>query len=313
MVVPDIVLECQGLRKRFGARVAVDDLSLIVRPGEAYGLLGPNGAGKTTTISMVCGLLGPDEGAVRIAGRPVTTHAAKAAIGYVPQEVALYPALSARENLRYFGRLYGVRGAELTERVHIALEAVGLTERSDERVEHYSGGMKRRANIAAALLHHPSLLVLDEPTVGVDPQSRVAIFEIVERMKDDGLAVLYASHYMEEVERLCDRVGILDRGRLIAEGTRSELLSLVTASGHVDLAVRGATATLARGCRRVARVQDVSVTDGSVRVVAQDVAGVLPGLLRVADRSGVRVTGVRLHEADLETVFLHLTGKGLRD
>ena len=233
----DVVLQCAGLTKRFDGRVAVDDVSLEVAAGECYGLLGPNGAGKTTTIAMVCGLLAADAGEVRVDGHRIDPRAvaARAAIGYVPQEVALYPYLTARENLRFFGRLYGLRGRELHARVDDALEVVALTDRAGDRIETYSGGMKRRANIAAGLLHRPELLVFDEPTVGVDPQSRNAILETVGALTSEGLAVLYASHYMEEVERLCDRVGILDRGRLVAEGTRPELAELAAAAAGADL------------------------------------------------------------------------------
>jgi ABC-2 type transport system ATP-binding protein len=222
----DVVLECRGLVKRFGPRTAVDGVGFVVARGETYGLLGPNGAGKTTTISMLCGLLRPDEGSVQVGGHPLEAEplAAKAAIGLVPQDIALYEELSARENLRFFGRLQGMAKAELAERVDEVLELVGLADRATDVVGTYSGGMKRRANIAVGLLHRPQLLVLDEPTVGVDPQSRNAILERVEALADGGLSVLYTTHYMEEAERLCDRIGIIDEGQLVAEGTRDELV-----------------------------------------------------------------------------------------
>ena len=223
------VLVCRGLLKRYDRRVAVDDVGFHILAGERYGLLGPNGAGKTTTISMVCGLLRPDAGDVTVAGARVDpgATAAKAAIGYVPQEIALYPDLTGRENLRFFARLYGLRGAVRDERVAACLDLVGLADRADERVDKYSGGMQRRLNIAAGLLHEPRLLVLDEPTVGVDPQSRNAILESVEALGQSGLAVLYTTHYMEEAQRLCDRIGILDEGKLIAEGSPQELFALM--------------------------------------------------------------------------------------
>lgn len=230
------VLRCADLRKQYGSRTAVDGVSFTIAEGEAYGLLGPNGAGKTTTISMVCGLLRPDAGAVEVAGVDLRAEPARAkgAIGYVPQEIALYPDLTARENLNFFGSLYGLRGARLRERVDAALAAVGLADRAAERVERYSGGMQRRCNIAAGLLHEPRLLVLDEPTVGVDAQSRAAILDTIAALNRDGLAVLYTSHYMEEVERLCDRIGVIDQGRLVAEGTSAELAALVGGDGGDD-------------------------------------------------------------------------------
>ena len=223
------VLACRDLRKRFKERLAVDGVGFEVAPGETYGLLGPNGAGKTTTISMVCGLLARDGGEVAVAGASLDRDPGlvKAAIGYVPQDVALYPDLSGLENLRFWGRMYGLAGRELHERVGATLEVVGLAERSGDRVADYSGGMQRRLNIAAGLLHRPRLLVLDEPTAGVDPQSRNAILGNVEALGGEGVAVLYTTHYMEEAERLCDRVGIIDQGRLVAEGTRRELVVTV--------------------------------------------------------------------------------------
>ena len=309
------VLACQNLRKVFGARVAVDGVSFEIAAGETYGLLGPNGAGKTTTISMVCGLLDRDGGDVVVAGRPMTpsSTAAKAAIGLVPQDVALYPDLSARENLRFFGRLQGLRGPELAERVDAALEIVGLSERADDRVESYSGGMKRRANIAAGLLHRPQLLVLDEPTVGVDPQSRNAILESVELLGGEGLSVLYTTHYMEEAERLCDRIGILDEGRIVAEGTRRQLVEQV---GQHDRLVVGGTGDLdglARSLRVMPGVVQADSVEGGVQLVAASARQALPRVIEAAEAAGVDVTTVEVQEPDLEAVFLHLTGKALRD
>jgi len=209
---PAPVLSCGNLRKTFGERVAVDDVGFTIAPGETYGLLGPNGAGKTTTISIVCGLLTRDEGTVTLQGRELDTGTVdvKAEIGYVPQEVAIYPDLTARENMRFFGKLYDLGGRELDARIGRVLETIGLADRADERTDAFSGGMKRRLNIGLGLLNEPTLLVLDEPTVGVDPQSRNAILDSVEVLAREGMAVLYTTHYMEEAERLCDRVGIFD-------------------------------------------------------------------------------------------------------
>jgi len=306
---------CRGLTKRFGRTLAVDDVGFHVAPGEAYGLLGPNGAGKTTTISMSCGLLEADAGevtldGVRLADAPTRV---KAGIGYVPQEIALYPDLSARENLTFFGRLYGMGGGELRARVGEVLELVELEDRADERLDTYSGGMKRRINIAAGLLHRPKLLVLDEPTVGVDPQSRNAILERVAQLNREGMALLYTSHYMEEVERLCDRIGIMDGGRMIAEGSRRELVDRVGQADRIELDVERDAERLAEAFRRLDAVTQAQTTDRQVVLLAADGRALLPALLEVAERDGVVVKGVQVIEPDLEAVFLHLTGKALRD
>lgn len=312
---PGSVLKACDLVKRFGPRLAVNGLSFSVAPREIYGLLGPNGAGKTTTISMICGLLDADEGAVEVEGRRMGTKAvaAKAAIGYVPQEVALYPNLSGRENLRFFGRLYGLHGAVLTEAIDRALTFVGLRERADDLVEGYSGGMKRRANIAAGLLHRPRLLVLDEPTVGVDPQSRNAILTSLQELAASDTAVLFASHYMDEVARLCDRVGIVDEGRLIAEGTPAELLALYGDQPYVELTTRGPADELVDAFRRLSDVEGATATERGVRVASRNTAAVLPRLIETAGRVEIDLTDIKVHEGNLEGVFLRLTGKALRD
>jgi ABC-2 type transport system ATP-binding protein len=309
------VLLCRELRRRYGQRLAVDGVGFRVDPGETYGLLGPNGAGKTTTISMICGLLRRDGGEVTVAGASLDRDpgAVKAAIGYVPQDIALYPDLSGGENLRFWGRMQGLSGGELAGRVDAVLEVVGLTDRAGDKVADYSGGMQRRLNIAAGLLHRPRLLVLDEPTVGVDPQSRNAILENVEALRGEGSAVLYTTHYMEEAERLCDRVGIIDQGRLIAEGTRRELVAQVGERDRIELAASGDLIGLAAACKRVLGVDEATVVAGGLHLVARDGRRLLPKLLELAETAGVEVTSVEVVEPDLEAVFLHLTGKALRD
>jgi ABC-2 type transport system ATP-binding protein len=309
------VLVASDLRRRFGERVAVDGVSLSVAAGETYGLLGPNGAGKSTTIKLICGLLVPDGGSVTVAGRPIDQHAveAKAAIGYVPQDIALYPDLTARENLHFFGSLYGLRGPRLSQRVAEVLELIDLGDRAGDRVESFSGGMKRRLNIGAALLHRPELLVLDEPTVGVDPQSRHAILESVADLGGAGIAVLYTTHYMEEAQRLCDRVGIIDRGRLVAEGTHRELVSLVHEQDRIVLGATGDLARLATTLGGIDGVAGASAVDSTVQVLAHDARRLLPAVLQTADAAGVAVTSVEVVEPDLEAVFLHLTGSALRE
>ena len=248
------VLDVSGLVKRYGDLTAVDGVSFHIRAGETYGLLGPNGAGKTTIISMVAGLVPANAGTVRVAGRDMTPSEteAKRSIGLVPQELAIYPDLTARENLKFFGRLQGITGKELTRRTSDVLELIGLSDRAGDLTKKYSGGMKRRLNIGIGLLHRPTLLILDEPTVGVDPQSRNSILESVERLSVEGMAVLYTTHYMEEAERLCDRIAILDEGLIQAEGTRDELITL---TGGVDRSTCAAAAACpwprrpSAGCR----------------------------------------------------------------
>ncbi len=309
------ILQCRELRKRFGEVVAVDGISFRVAPGETYGLLGPNGAGKTTTISIVCGLLERDSGEVVLAGEPLTTGSirAKAALGYVPQELALYPDLTARENLSFFARLYGMPKREARSRIAEVLDLIGLRERADDAAKEYSGGMKRRLNIGIGLLHRPRLLVLDEPTVGVDPQSRNAILESVERLGGEGIGVVYTTHYMEEAERLCDRIGIIDRGMLKAEGTRGELVALVGEQDRVELSGSGDLEAGRRASEQLRAVEAASVGDSSISLVVHGARTVLPELLRRVAAAGVAVDGVEVREPNLESVFLHVTGRALRD
>jgi ABC-2 type transport system ATP-binding protein len=315
-VMPGPVLRCSGLRKSFGDRVAVAGVGFEIASGETYGLLGPNGAGKTTTISMICGLLRRDAGEVFVAGRPIDigTTTAKGAIGFVPQDLAIYPDLTARENLRFFGRLEHLRGKELDRRVDEVLEVIGLTDRAKDRVESYSGGMKRRLNIGIGLLHHPRLLVLDEPTVGVDPQSRNAILSSIADLEGEGMAILYTTHYMEEAERLCDRIGIIDQGTIQAEGTRRELIDLIGGKDRVVLTAGGTLAPAAEALRRLdARIAEVTISDGRIEVIVVEARSILPAMLDAVASAGAAVRSVEVVEPDLEAVFLHLTGKALRD
>ncbi len=312
---PEPVLSVRGLRKLYGARAAVDRVSFHIDRGECYGLLGPNGAGKTTTISMLCGLLDRDGGDVTVAGKALDPGAteAKGAIGYVPQDIALYLDMSARENLQFFGRLYGLSGARLARRIDGTLDVVGLNDRAGDKVGAYSGGMARRINIAVGLLHEPKLLVLDEPTVGVDPQSRNAILEVVEELGTEGMAVLYTTHYMGEAERLCDRVGIIDEGRIVAEGTRRELVQQVGELDRLRISASGPLDVLAGDCLALDGVETADATEGGIELMARNGQALLVALVRAAESAGVKVTGVEVVEPDLEAVFLHLTGKALRD
>jgi ABC-2 type transport system ATP-binding protein len=303
------------LTRRFGDRIAVDDVSFDVHAGETYGLLGPNGAGKTTTIRMICGLLQREQGTIELAGRVVTERdvASHSLVGYVPQDIALYPDLTARENLRFFGRLYRMRGAQLRDRVEAVLDLVELRDRGDDRVDGYSGGMKRRLNIAAALLHQPALLVLDEPTAGVDPQSRHAILSKVKELGATGVAILYTTHYMEEAERLCDRIGIIDRGRLIAQGTQRELVAFVSEHDRIELVATGDLASFRDACLALPGVESVTAEGDVVQLLTDDAHRLLPVVLEAAERTNVLVNRVDIAEPDLEAVFLHLTGTALRD
>jgi ABC-2 type transport system ATP-binding protein len=309
------VLEAQGLEKSFGDLKAVNGVSFSIAPGETYGLLGPNGAGKTTSISIVAGLLKADRGEVRVGGDIVTpkTVAPKARMGLVPQDLAIYPDLSAAENLVFFGRLYGMKGADLKSRVTQVLETVGLNDRRDDPTKEFSGGMKRRLNIGIGLLHSPQLLILDEPTVGVDPQSRNAILESVEHLSAEGMAVLYTTHYMEEAERLCDRVGIIDQGEVKAEGTRRELVHMVGQKDRVVISGGGPLESVASALSRAEGVHEAVADESGVQLLVQDAGARLASLLEVATSTGMNVTGVAVDEPNLEAVFLHLTGKALRD
>ncbi|MDX8141396.1 ABC transporter ATP-binding protein [Lentzea sp. BCCO 10_0061] len=305
------VLSCSGLKRRFGDVLAVDDVSFTISEGETYGLLGPNGAGKTTTISMITGVLAPDAGEVLVAGEPMSTNAiaAKRLVGYVPQELALYPDLTGRENLRFFASLYGAPRS----RVDHVLDVVGLADRAGDLAREYSGGMKRRLNVAIGLLHEPKLLVLDEPTAGVDPQSRNQIMDNVRALAAEGMAILYTTHYMEEAERLCDRVGVIDSGRLIAEGTRRELVERLGERDRISLLLDGDVTHAASVLGSIRNVHGMATHGQGLELVVDDARETLPLVLSAISADGVVVRSVEVAEPNLETVFLHLTGKALRE
>jgi ABC-2 type transport system ATP-binding protein len=309
------VLQCWDLKKSFGDNEAVKGVGFHIAEGETYGLLGPNGAGKTTTISMVTGLLERDAGTVEIDGKALTTTsvAAKRAIGLVPQDLAIYPDLTARENLIFFGKLYEMSGTDLKARAAEVLEIIGLSDRADDRTDEFSGGMKRRLNIGLGLLHKPRLLLLDEPTVGVDPQSRNAILESVESLSGEGMAVLYTTHYMEEAERLCDRVGIIDLGEIKAEGTRRELVQMVGQRDRIRLQATGTFDRAVAALASLPAVHEAGARDGGIEMLVDDADRWLAEILAKVSESGVTVTSVDVEEPNLESVFLHLTGRALRD
>jgi ABC-2 type transport system ATP-binding protein len=314
VAMSEAILNAQNLQKSYGDIKAVNGISLQVARGEVFGLLGPNGAGKTTTISMLTGLFPPSEGTITVDGIDLARHpnTVKAKLGLVPQEMALYMPLSARQNLMFFGRIYGLRGKELRQRVDEVLEMIGLTDRADDAVEKYSGGMKRRVNIGAGLLHKPEILFLDEPTVGVDPQSRNAIFESVESLNRLGMSVIYTTHYMEEAQRLCHRVAIVDEGKLIALDTPTALIRSL-GGGVVMLGVPGsAPEDLGERIAQVSAVKSVSRSDGQLKIETHRLQEALMGALDITNQLDVRITSLEILEPNLESVFLNLTGKKLR-
>ncbi|MFI9650047.1 ABC transporter ATP-binding protein [Streptomyces sp. NPDC052040] len=314
------VLDATGVTKRFGRRVAVDGLSFDVEEGEIVGFLGANGAGKSTSIAMLSGSLAPDAGTVRIGGIDLAAHPARAKrqLGVVPQDIALYPTLSARQNLKFFAGVYGLTGRERARAVGRALDTVGLSDRAGDTVATYSGGMRRRLNIAVGVLHRPRLLFLDEPTVGVDPHSRNRIFEAVRRLRaDEGMAVVYTSHYMPEVEALCDRVVILEEGRVLAAGTPGALVEPLGGGVLLWPLDPEQCAALPAGVNTVAAALGASgavdVDGRTIRMRVNDMRRTLGDVLRAADTLHLDVGGLQVLRPDLETLFLDLTGRSLRD
>lgn len=308
------MIEVEGLVKSYAERRAVDGVSFTAADGEVFGLLGPNGAGKSTTLGCLYGLLQADAGQIRIDGFDLRTEGrqARARLGVVPQEMALYPDLSAAENLRFWGGCYSLRGAELTRGVETALERVGLSDRAAERVGRLSGGMRRRLNLAAGLVHGPSVLLLDEPTAGVDPQSRARILELVRKLADEGACVVYTTHYMEEAETLCDRLAVMDAGRLLVEGT---LAQLAEQSGEADR-VRLEGVFDESACRgalvQIAGLEIQSVDATTLQLKLRDAARSLAQLLGALDGADQEVRETRVVRPSLETLFLELTGRELR-
>jgi ABC-2 type transport system ATP-binding protein len=312
-----VILEVKDLAKKYGDFAAVKGISFEIRKGEIFSLLGPNGAGKTTTLSMLSTLYTPTAGAATICGHSVTKEpmAVRNCIGVVPQELALYDELTAKENLVFWGQMYGLSGRNLSTRVVEVLAQIGLSNKADQRVRTYSGGMKRRVNIGVGLLHKPELLFMDEPTVGIDPQSRRAILDSVKELRAQGMTVLYTTHYMEEAEELSDRVGILDHGDLIALGTQAELKARVgendTLVLHIDESQNAATMAAAAG--NLPGVVKADATDHTVTLVAPRAEDILAPVVTKANEVGIKIRSVDIHEPNLEAVFLHLTGRGLRD
>lgn len=307
------MIEVKNLRKTFSDKEVLKGLSFSIKKGEFYGLLGPNGAGKTTTISILSSLLPADSGEIQINNLDLkaNTNKIKSMIGVVPQEIALYNELSAMENLKFWGGLYNISGSELNKRAKELLKLMGLEARKDEKVKNYSGGMKRRINIAAALMHKPKILFMDEPTVGIDPQSRNLIYEIIEQQKKEGVTIIYTTHYMEEAERFCDRIAIIDEGNIIAEGTMEALKK--------DNAVRE---TIAINFSKLSENnftaiqefwKEINISENLIHFYSSDVKNDLPKLITYCNQLGLEIINIEILKINLETIFLNLTGKQLRD
>ncbi|MEW5938545.1 MAG: ATP-binding cassette domain-containing protein [Chloroflexota bacterium] len=312
---PSPAIEVLDLHRSFGENKAVQGVSFEVERGEIFSLLGPNGAGKTTTISMLSCLLRPDAGEARVMGHSIRAdqNGVKSVLGVVPQDIALYEDLTARENLTFWGKMYGLRGSALKSRVDEILEVIGLSDRARERVGKYSGGMKRRVNIGVALLHKPKVIYMDEPTVGIDPQSRRNILDSVVTLKNQGMTVLYTTHYMEEAQELSDHIAIMDHGKMIACGTHEELVKLVGGQTRIDLTLNAHTEAVVSAWKIVEGVERVITEEEKISVLVADSNLVLPHLFESATRLSARITSVDIREPNLEAVFLHLTGRALRD
>ncbi|MBN2115726.1 MAG: ATP-binding cassette domain-containing protein [Anaerolineales bacterium] len=311
------MLDVQNLVKKYGDFTAVNGVTFDIKEGEVFSLLGPNGAGKTTTLSMLSTLYTPTSGDATIDGHSITKEpmAVKQVIGVVPQEIALYEDLTARENLIFWSQMYGLGGKSLQGRIDEVLEQIGLTDKAKNRVRTYSGGMKRRVNIGVGLLHKPRLLFMDEPTVGIDPQSRRAILDTVKDLNRQGMTVLYTTHYMEEAQELSDRVGIIDHGELIALGTQKELTQQV---GHTDTLIlhigeSDDPEALASSLKGVKDVLEANVSDHEVSIITPEAEDILAIVVSKANERGIKIRSIDIREPNLEAVFLHLTGRALRD
>ena len=311
------ILEVKGLAKSYGDFNAVKEITFDIKEGEIFSLLGPNGAGKTTTISMLSTLYALTSGDATIAGHSVTKNpmGVRNAIGVVPQDLALYEDLSARENLTFWGQMYGLSGSALKNRVEEVLGQIGLIDKARDKVKTYSGGMKRRVNIGVGLLHKPKLLFMDEPTVGIDPQSRRAILDTVKDLNKQGMTVLYTTHYMEEAEELSNRVGIIDHGELIAIGTQKELTKQVgeTETLILHIGENEDPEALVTAFKDIKGVLEANAIDHEISVITPSAADVMAPVVTKANERGIKIHSIDIREPNLEAVFLHLTGRALRD
>ncbi|WP_407270536.1 ABC transporter ATP-binding protein [Radiobacillus sp. PE A8.2] len=311
------MLQVKQISKSYGKKQIVDHISFSVNKGEAFGLLGPNGAGKSTTISMICGLIDADQGAIEIDGLSINKHTneIKRKIGIVPQDIALYPTMSARDNLIFWGKMYGLSSKSAKNRANQVLALVGLEERAKDKIETFSGGMKRRINIGAALMHEPELLIMDEPTVGIDPQSRNHILDTVKQLNQQGVTVIYTSHYMEEVEFLCNRIGIIDNGQMIAIGTKTDLCNRLSNGSFIHLTVADHNQKLIDEIEALDCVTKVINKENgtTLEIIVPDPKIALGRIVTQASALGINVVSVHVKEPNLESLFLQLTGRSLRD
>ncbi|MEH7547940.1 MULTISPECIES: ABC transporter ATP-binding protein [Bacillaceae] len=309
------VLEIKNLTKKFGDFIAVDNMSLAIQEGEIFGFLGSNGAGKSTTINMISGLLRNNSGEIHILGKNIASHSkfAKMNIGIVPQDLAIYEDMTAYENVRFFAGLYGLRGTELKERVEEALEFVGLFDKQKSYPKNFSGGMKRRLNIACAIAHRPKLIIMDEPTVGIDPQSRNYILTSVRKLNDMGCTVIYTSHYMEEVEEICSRIAIVDHGKVIAEGTKEQLKAIITDTKDILIEVKNSENLDEASLKEIKGVNSVSIEENVVKINSQSEVNNLNQIIQFFINRGKEIRSLQELAPNLETVFLTLTGRNLRD
>jgi ABC-2 type transport system ATP-binding protein len=308
-------VEIQDVVKKYGSKVSVDHLNLNLHEGEVFGLLGPNGAGKSTTIKMLSGLLKIDQGDMKLDGISVKSHPleVKRRIGLVPQDLAIYESLSARENINFFAKLYGLRGSLLKERVDEALDFVALTDRQRDKPSSFSGGMKRRLNIACAIMHHPKLIIMDEPTVGIDPQSRNHILESVRKLNKMGSTIIYTSHYMEEVAAISTRVGIIDHGHLIACGTQEELRGKVAQEEKILIQVDKLVDAAIQELKSHPRINQVVTQNQTIEITLSSSQAYLQDILFILSKHDIKIQTLSQVEPDLETLFLSLTGRTLRD
>jgi ABC-2 type transport system ATP-binding protein len=308
-------IKIDGLIKRFGDFIAVDNININIKEGEIYGLLGPNGAGKSTTIGIMCGLLKPTNGKIEILGVDVTKSMKNQnkLIGLVPQEIALYGELTAYENLKFFGQLYNLKGRELEESIDRVLNFIGLQDVKKKIVNTFSGGMKRRLNIGCALIHSPKIVIMDEPTVGIDPQSRNHILESVKKLNESGVTVIYTTHYMEEVEFICNKIAIIDKGKVIAEGTKEELKNIVSDTNKLVISVNYIDKLNLNNLKSIKGVRLVEIVDGKLEITSSKEINNLNEILMELSKEDIEILGIEKKEVNLETIFLALTGRKLRD
>ena len=307
------ILTIHDVRKSYQRFIALNSVSFEVMRGELFGLLGPNGAGKSTLLSILAGLNEADSGTIHLKGEAFhpSDRAAKKRIGIAPQDLAIYPELTASENLDFFGRLYGLNGPHLQQRIATLLAAVGLSDRAHARTDTFSGGMKRRLNLAVAVIHEPQLLLLDEPTTGVDPQSRNHIFETIRQLNANGMTIIYTSHYMEEVQHLCNRIAILESGQLLACDTLNNLLATLDAQATLTLAQP--VDALVEAIRLLPGVKACSPIESGLQLTAERIASILPAVMKLCMEQDNEPTAIAIDQPNLERVFLHMTGRGLRD